>query len=140
MRRALVALLLSACSPAPPQQPLFDPARSTRWWQGTWVVDEARLITQARAEGLSPEAVRLAEALVREVGPEYAFELAPDHVRRKTHAGEQSVPAQVRVLGPDAVEVEGGELRLRLFRVKSGPILQEGRREIPVRRADEPSI
>jgi|JI10StandDraft_1071094.scaffolds.fasta_scaffold23506_8 hypothetical protein len=137
----LIALLFGlflGCSPSPPHQPLFDGARNDAWWRGTWVVDDRRLLDQARIDGLSPEAIRLAEALVRERIDAYRFVLAPDALRRQTPAGELVMPARVNVLGPDAVEVDGGDVRLRLFRVKGGPVLQDGAREIPVRKADAP--
>ncbi|MEZ4469818.1 MAG: hypothetical protein R3F60_03245 [bacterium] len=138
MRRLLLAALLlplAGCPPGQTPDPKGNPAIDPGWWRGTWVVDEARLLERARADGLSPDALAVASSLVHELAPAYAYEIGPDALRRQTRAGERILPARIRGIGPDAVEVDAGELRLRLSRGPGGPLLVDGGREVPVRRA-----
>lgn len=140
MRRlALTALLalLTGCPPGQPPDSKSNPAQDPGWWRGTWVVDQARLLEQARADGLSPDALQVTSALVQELSPSYAYEIGPDALRRQTRAGERILPARIRAVGPDAIEVDAGELRLRLRRGPGGPTLVDAGRELPVRRATE---
>ena len=117
-----------------------DPVRhlvGTAFGWGGLPESEARLLEQARADGLSPDALQVTSALVQELSPSYAYEIGPDALRRQTRAGERILPARIRAVGPDAIEVDAGELRLRLRRGPGGPTLVDAGRELPVRRATE---
>lgn len=139
--RLLVATLLVmpllGCppNPTPPPSAGTQAERDADWWIGPWVIDVDALMQQAKADGLSPQAQQIADALARQAAPQYRYELAADGMRRKTPSSDDIVPVTIRVLNPDTVQIEAGSAgRLRIRRAAGGITITDNTASFPVRR------
>lgn len=129
-----LALLAAGCAGPGESAGADAPAEAAdaRWWQGTWVIDGARLRPD---EALSPAARQTARALAASFADSVRYELGPERVRRVVADQSASWPlGGVSIRGERALlELVGGP-QLVLERGPDGVLLADGAGSRPVRR------
>lgn len=122
----LVTALLGGCAALPDESPLAEPEEN-HFWQGTWLIDDARLAPP------SPTARALATGLAETV----RYELTAQRLRRVVAGEITDHPLAVRRAGPDDAEfllLDGRTIFMR--REGDAAVLIDGAIEHPLRRAD----
>jgi hypothetical protein len=92
MRRfCLLVALIIGCASAPEAPP-----PPSAWWEGVWVVDQARLLNDARAAGLDADALKVAHQMIVGVAPDLRVEISDGFLRRQIGGAPTAQPVEIR--------------------------------------------